>query len=161
MEKSITFKIGKKHLVACLSAFFFTPKILSVLFAVSMLTVFPHTLKPFSVTRLIAAIVTAAVFTVPPVIILLLMILIISAVTFKQEKQYTDNIEVRFYDTFLEEISVNSKLTLQYSDIYKLKLRKTVLLIYITSLRAIIIPASTEYDIKKIYSELLSKSRKS
>jgi len=160
MEKSITFKIGKKHLAAGLSAFFFTPKILLVLFGLNMLTVFPHTLKPFSVTRLIITVLMAALYTIPPLIILLFIMLSITAITFKQEKQYTDNIEVRFYDTFLEEITVNSKLTLQYSDIYKLKLRKTFLLIYITSLRVIIIPASTEYDIKKIYSELHTKNRK-
>ena len=159
MEKSITFKIGKKHLIASLSAFFFTPKILLALFGLSMLTIFPQTLKPFSVARLIITVLMAALYTIPPVIILLFIILSITAITFKQEKQYADNIEVRFHDTFLEEIAVNNKLTLQYSDIYKLKLRKTVLLIYITSLRVIIIPASTEYDIKKIYSELLSKSR--
>ena len=159
MEKSITFKIGKKHFIASLSAFFFTPKMLLALFGLSMLTVFPQTLKPFSATRLITTVLMAAVYTIPPLIILLLMILSITAISIKQEKQYADNIEVRFHDTFLEEITVNNKLTLQYSDIYKLKLRKTVLLIYISSLRTLTIPASTEYDIKKIYSELHAKSR--
>ncbi|MGI5172214.1 hypothetical protein H0R92_01245 [Treponema sp. OMZ 840] len=159
MEQSITFKIRKRQLVATLSAFFFTPKILSVLFGLSMLTVFPHTLKPFSATRLIASVLTAAVFTLPLVIILLLMILIRAAFIFKQEKQYASDIAVRFYDTFLEEITVNNTLTVQYADIYKLKLRKTVLLIYLSSLRAIVIPASTEYDIKKLYAELHIKTR--
>ena len=64
--------------------------------------------------------------------------------------------EVDIYDlkNELEEITICSTYKLKYEDILKMKLLRSVLFIYISPVRIIIIPKRDSYDIKEIYSEL-------
>ncbi len=78
---------------------------------------------------------------------------------FNREKCYSSDVTINFSENELEEITVCSTYKLKYEDILKMKLLRSVLFIYISPVRIIIIPKRDSYDIKEIYSEL-NKLRK-
>ena len=63
-------------------------------------------------------------------------------------------ITLNFHNQGLEEITSFSTYTIKYNEIYQLKLMKSLLLIYLSPARVILIPKNADYNIKELYSEL-------
>lgn len=77
-----------------------------------------------------------------------------SAFIYKKEKEIKKKFTMNFYEEYLEEVSENITFKQKYSDIKKLELFKSFLILKISPVRALVIPKSTDYDIKEIYAEI-------
>ena len=73
---------------------------------------------------------------------------------YKQDKELSLPEELTFTEDYFEEKNERGYKQYYYTDIYKIKITKTLLIIYLAQVKAILIPASDEYDIQKLYLEI-------
>jgi hypothetical protein len=91
------------------------------------------------------------------VLILCLINLYNSSRVYSKDKFLRLETTFTFTDEYMEETTEATKFVLNYKDIYKLQLLKTILLVYISPIRAFVIPKSEDYDIKELYAHIKEK----
>lgn len=108
--------------------------------------------------RVIASLLFSAAFLIIIWIVIAGFLYFRSKAIYKQDKILSIPIELTFTDDYFEETNERGYIRYYYSDIHKIKRVKTLLIIYLSSYRAILIPASDEYDIKDLYHEIKEKT---
>ena len=98
-----------------------------------------------------------------PILILAWLVMIFRAhIVFKKDKELSLPRRVVFSDVALTETTEKSNFILDYVDIYKVQRTKKLLIVYISGIRAILIPINSENEqtVQKIYGLLKEKGVK-
>lgn len=159
MDKTITFKVEKKDYIKLNLSMIFNVKRIFSIFFICICIAISQVINDFSVAYFIANVIVTFAFFVFFYIFFLVVYIFNSISIFNREKCYSSDVTINFSENELEEITICSTYKLKYEDILKMKLLRSVLFIYISPVRIIIIPKRDSYDIKEIYSEL-NKLRK-
>ncbi len=77
-----------------------------------------------------------------------------SAFIFNRDPILKAETTINFHEQDFEEITPFSSLKIKYKDIYKIKLLKSALLVWINPARGVIVPKSSSCDIKELCSEV-------
>lgn len=154
MEKTIKYTIKlKDYLIFTLSRII-NIKIFLLYFLIIIAAGRKSLMKNFSLPYLLAVILNSVKFSIFFVFILILIYLVYAAIIYKKEKNLHSEVTMIFTDEYLEEKTELTTFKLNYKDLKKIKLLKSLLIIYISPVRAFLIPAGSDYNIKDIYSNL-------
>ncbi|UTC76507.1 YcxB family protein [Treponema sp. OMZ 799] len=154
MEKSITFRISIKEYSKFLLEAFFYQKYFLFCYLIVLIVQIPSIMENPSFSFIITTIIMAFIPTLFLFILYYFLIILYSRYVYNRDPVLKSEITIKFNEYDLEEITKYSSYKLKYRDIYKIKILKTILLIYISPARVFIIPKSQDYDIKEIYPEL-------
>ena len=103
---------------------------------------------------IIIALLFAVIFLFVLWIILVVFLYFRSNAIYKQDKELSLPDELMFTNEYFEEKNERGYKRCYYTDIYKIKITKRLLIIYLTQIKAILIPTSDEYDIKGLYHDI-------
>lgn len=154
MEKSINYTMGLKDYLKYLISRGFNCKFFFLYFALTFGLNIKVVIKDFSVSYLASYIIIALLEALVLTFVFSLFVVIFGIYAYKTDKVMQKKVTMNFHDDHLEEVTETTTFNLKYTEIRKLKLLKTILIISISPNRAFVIPKDNNYDINEIYAEL-------
>lgn len=155
MEKTIKYTVKRfDYIKFCLSRIL-NPRVIFVFFIYIFLI--QILLSKSSLDYIVGHLIMAIGITGATVLILCLINFFNASRVYSKDKFLRLETTFTFTDEYMEETTEATRFVLNYKDIYKLQLLKTILLVYISPIRAFVIPRSEDYDIKELYAHIKEK----
>ncbi len=155
MEKTIKYTVKRfDYIKFCLSRILNPRSVLLFFIYIFLIQIL---LDKNSLDYVAGHLIMAIGITGAAVLILCLINLYNSSRVYSKDKFLRLETTFTFTDEYMEETTEATKFVLNYKDIYKLQLLKTILLVYISPIRAFVIPKSEDYDIKELYAHIKEK----
>ncbi len=154
MRKTIIFTLTKNDYKKILLSQRFNKKFFILVYLAFFIIHLSNIIENYSWSKFVAIFLMISEITFFFFAFLYLVITIYSNYVYKRDPILKSQITINFHEQDLQEITPYSTIKIKYKDIYKTKLLKSELILYISPVRGIIIPKNTNYDIKEIYSEI-------
>ena len=155
MEKTIKYTVKRfDYIKFCLSRIL-NPRVIFLFFIYIFLI--QILLSKSSLDYIVGHLIMAIGITGAAVLFLCLINFFNASRVYSKDKFLRLETTFTFTDEYMEETTEATKFVLKYKDIYKLQLLKTILLVYISPIRAFVIPKSEDYDIKELYALIKEK----